>query len=480
MLLFGIAQSKAEAHVETLLISSLQDTIMRTRLLFAFVLLGAVLIAGCRSGNTPAASSNATSSAASSSLSVYLGSQQDSSVTALKASDGSVRWHVQLPGASETRPISASDGMVYVTASDAGSISPPMHTFLYALNASNGSVRWQRETPGAGGIQTVLNGTVYATVSDDTNDPAQQNEVDALSAQNGTMLWQATAQGTSGLGLLVADGAVYVTSRDRSQPGATMTHLYALNAQNGDVRWHAISPFPNAHLLAASDSRLYVEEYVDGPGALIFALDTSTGATRWQFPGAANQNGIFAATLVAAQNGMAYLQTIAGDPLNSSYSYYALHASDGSVQWQSAVKGQVTSQAVLAGQMIYVGTQHSIVQSFDISDGSLCWQMQLDPDPQAPGASVVSVSNGVLYAFEQHTALYAMNTASGARLWDYQAAFLYTTIAAVTNGTIYGVFDADASNSAAQPNQVYALGASDAKLHWQHNASTNYNTPIVG
>lgn len=457
---------------------------MRTRLISALALLSAVLIAGCRSGSTPAASSpatpKATSSPASSSLSVYLGSQQGNSVTALKASDGSQRWSVQLPGAAETRPVSASDGTVYVTASDASNTNPPAHTFLYALNASDGSVRWHRETPGDGGIETVLNGTVYAAVIDDTNDPAQHNEVDALNAQTGTMLWQTTVQGTGYLHLLVADGAVYVTSADRSRSSTNVTYLYALNAQDGKMLWHATTALPNANVLAASDGRLYLEEGVDGPGATIYALDASTGATRWLFPDAANQSNIFAAALVAAENGMAYLQATAGDPLNSSYAYYALHASDGSVQWHTAVKGQVTSQTVLAGKMIYVGTQHSIVLSLDISDGSLRWQMQLDPDPQAPGASVVSVNNGVLYAFVQNTALYAMNTTTGARLWSYQAAFLYTTIAAVTGGAVYGVFDADASNSAAQPNQVYALGASDAKLHWQRNAGTNYDTPIVG
>lgn len=451
---------------------------MRTRLLYVLILLSTVLIAGCGSGVTPAVSSNATSSPASSSLSVYLGSRQGSSVTALKASDGSQRWRVQLPGATETHPVSASEGTVYVTASDASSTNVLAHTFFYALNASNGSVRWQRETPGDGGIKTVLNGTVYATVSDYTNEPVQHNEVDALSARNGTVLWHTTVQGTNGLDLLVADDAVYVTSRDRSQPNET--NLYALNPHTGSVLWHTTSPFPNADLLAASDGRLYVEEYIDGPGAIVFALDTSTGATRWQFPDAANQSSIFAATLVAAENGIAYLLSSAGDPLNSSDSYYALHASDGSVQWHTNLKGQVTSQGVLAGQMIYVGTQHSVVQSLDISDGSLCWQMQLDPNSQAPDASVVSVSNGVLYAFEQNTALYAMNTTTGARLWSYRAAFLYTAIAAVTGGVVYGVFDTDPNNNAAQPNQVYALGASDAKLRWQHNAGANYDTPIVG
>jgi outer membrane protein assembly factor BamB len=129
-----------------------------------------------------------------------------SSIDALDASTGAVRWRMHDSTHAYSAPAVADD-VVYV-GSTAGSVT--------ALDATTGAVRWNSLTGAqADALPAVANGVVYVAYYD--------GSVYALNATSGAQRWRFQTDGAQGMAPspVVADGAVYVSSSQ---------YLYALNA----------------------------------------------------------------------------------------------------------------------------------------------------------------------------------------------------------------------------------------------------------
>lgn len=142
-------------------------------------------------------------------------STNQSSIEALKASDGSLLWTNQ-----DARFVSALQGVVYAITSSNN---------LEALKGSDGALLWQHNL-GTMGLSSlsITNGVLYYLSYD-------VHTLIAFNGSNGSLLWQHLFLGYAGLSAVV-NGTAYVSTTTYVN-GITFNHVHAFNTSNGTLLW---------------------------------------------------------------------------------------------------------------------------------------------------------------------------------------------------------------------------------------------------
>ncbi len=133
----------------------------------------------------------------------------------------------------------------------------------------------------------------------------------------------------------------------------------------------------------------------------------------------------------------------------------AVEAPDQVLKWKSHIpSGTITySAAAVAGGMVYAGTNTSgAVYAFDTKTGTIRWMFQTAGHNVWAGPSV---AGGVVYVGADDQNLYALNAATGAKLWSFNAGTPIVNAPAVVGGVVY-----------LGAGALYALSASDGKQLW--------------
>jgi outer membrane protein assembly factor BamB len=221
---------------------------------------------------------------------IYLQPQNGHRIVALRAKDGAVLWHFQIPSSTDQQVWSlfVGPGHVYLIAYDT---SP--HFTIYALNAQDGKLLWQHEVPSAQ-VQvppvqslSVGSGRVYLGGA---NDGA--GTIDTFNAQNGKLLWQHEAPQPYEESHEV-NGIVYYLQSNV---------LLALRANDGKLLWQYEEPQTNdtkaaIYFIGWTHNVIFirteVNTYLNDLGAFlpcllncplkgIIALNASNGSIYWQ------------------------------------------------------------------------------------------------------------------------------------------------------------------------------------------------------
>ena len=266
-------------------------------------------------------------------------SSGDSTVFALRASDGSLLWHYKINGPIDGT-LSVVDGVVYAISS---------HEMAYALRGSDGTLLWQYRLAGHAIASPMIgNGVAYIGLEEGT--------VYALQAGTGSLLWRFTPPGGAFEPPLVIDGVVFVGISEpnpdmasaahagyalqisnRSVPGGVnkpsklgmIASVYALRAGDGSVLWH--DKLSNGGMdndgtwLTVVDGRVYVGTNVDAHAGHVYALQASNGALLWRYT---TEGGVCSALVV---NDRVYLCSANGV-------VSALRARDGALLWSYLTK----------------------------------------------------------------------------------------------------------------------------------------------
>eukprot|EP00040_Diaphanoeca_grandis_P033889 m.208425 g.208425 ORF g.208425 m.208425 type:complete len:456 (-) comp33006_c0_seq1:118-1485(-) len=227
-------------------------------------------------------------------------------LTALNATTGQPRWHLELgPGSLEDRP-TVADGLLYIVLGAAYTQDPtPPHT-LFAIHADYGRVLWSTNVSGTASQPSVAEGVVYVTasnngvyaynattgvalwftpdVSNQWSTPTvaegllytsqEQGVLHALDALTGAIVWNTTFNGYNAMGPTYYNGVLFLA-------GAFNT-LYAITAKTGKQVWNHTQLCPG-HLWstpAVTAHSVYVGSDADG---VLHVLDTLTGKSQWNF-----------------------------------------------------------------------------------------------------------------------------------------------------------------------------------------------------
>ncbi len=188
----------------------------------------------------------------------------DTSVFAVSASDGAVRWKYTPPdGAPPGGSLAFADNRVYYGTLD--SIDGAEKSVLYVLDATNGALVWQFSM-GAYAGATISNNLIYVSSRD--------QYLYALQTSDGAIIWRSKFSIPVYNSAVSANGALYIT----------LDGAYALDGLTGKVIWH--KPLDNNQSVGFTPvtvvgNVVYLGR-TDGEGnSTIYALNAATGATYW-------------------------------------------------------------------------------------------------------------------------------------------------------------------------------------------------------
>jgi len=258
---------------------------------------------------------------------VYAGSD-DNSLYAFGPS-GAVKWSHAGGGVFDTSSAAIGpDGTIYAGNTDGS---------LYAFNTA-GSLDWTYAVPGAAGTGTsgtsitsspalAADGTIYFHASD--------GNLYALT-QAGVLKWTAAVPGESYAAPTIAsDGTIYI--------GTDGGSFYAINP-DGSQKWLFTAPVPGEPIYTAAAIDASGNLYFGTLNGNVYSLDP-TGRLRWSY---AAGDGVTSAPALA--NGAVYFGGYDGN-------LYALAAASGALQWKYPLGTQVraSAPAVDANGTIYIG-----------------------------------------------------------------------------------------------------------------------------
>jgi outer membrane protein assembly factor BamB len=223
--------------------------------------------------------------------------------------------------------------------------------------------------------------------------------IDALSnvtatSTAGATLWQRdlTAQfdaggGQSGGGLAAGNGRVFATTG--------FGEVVALDQASGSVIWRQRLDSPAAGAPAVDGDKVYVTS-ADGTG---WGIAAATGKVLWHLGGASDNFSMAGGAAPAVDGGRVIF------PFSSGLLMAAATDNGGSL-WTSAVSGtrlgrayanigDITGDPVVAGGVVYAGTEGGRTGAYDLETGARLWTAQegaLNP-PLVVGGSVFAVND---------------------------------------------------------------------------------------
>jgi len=385
---------------------------------------------------------------------LYLGTQEGAWLLAINAATGALVWKTQLespandPFAIITVSPTVVGGTVYtgVASSEegvAGFVSSypccKARGSVVAVNAATGRIKWKRYTVpqgysggGVWGSNPVVDensNTVFVGTGNNYSHPKS----DAVSSIAGTSYGACISAGGSAASCNAADN--YVDA------------ILALDAGTGKLKW--------AKKLVTWNQNQY--------GVTDGSDDWNVGC----FPGVPGTNNCPSNPgpdydFASAPNLITYQttkgpKTILGAGQKSGI-YFALDPKTGAVLWQTQVGpgstlGGMEWGSASDGKRIYVsianffGIPHAVGSAgswaaLDPATGAILWQTA-DPNG-AIDIGPLTVANGVVYAASMAAStgplikqMFALNAATGAPLWSFDAGSSVNAGATVVNGTVY-------------------------------------------
>jgi outer membrane protein assembly factor BamB len=303
---------------------------------------------------------------------VYAGTSQ-STVFALDAVTGKRIWRRATPVGINDQ-VAVSDGAV-VVASGADNA-------VFALGAATGQQLWSHKTNGGILGLAVAGGVIYAGIAVHSG---TTGGVTAWTARTGELLWtrEFDANLDTNGGLTVAGGVVYVTT-DNGE-------IYAYRTADGTKVWRVtgrnVTFGPSAPVVAGG--AVYVCS--GGKVPAVYAVDAATRRPLWWRPMGASQNP---ADLAVAGGAVFAGFTRKGSlPDDETGDLTALDAATGKPRWKDAVPSGVFPAPVIAGGVVYTGSNLGVLEARQAGTGHRLWSYRAT-DTFADG---LAVTGGVVY-----------------------------------------------------------------------------------
>jgi outer membrane protein assembly factor BamB/predicted Ser/Thr protein kinase len=217
-------------------------------------------------------------------------------------------------------------------------------------------------------------------------------QVLGLQAGSGELIWRAGGASTVMFGAPSAsDGLVFVGSADAFVQG--------LSLRSGKTTWRT-RVVGTAELAPTLDAgRLIV---ITDKG-YIYMLQAGSGQVIWDRP--------LTQSMQPPAIGAGRIFVSAGSTL------YALDANDGAVDWVFEAASMITTRAVIAGDMVVVGTERGLLYALRVADG----QPHLHYQASGAVSAAPAADTGTIYVADQSGNLTAISLANATMLWRFHA-----------------------------------------------------------
>ena len=226
----------------------------------------------------------------------------------------------------------------------------------------------------------------------------------------------------------VAGDLVYATS--------VRGTVYALDSRTGAIRWQHRVGNPGdrtwAYQAPTVDGGVVYQAYSTQAGAAVVALDAGSGAVRWLRTGLGANWHSFG---TAAVGGGLVFSAAQGGRIS------ALDAATGAVKWSRAPAGGWTRSApVFAGNLLLMTFQGDILVAVDPATGVEKWRYRSTGSSYLFGggtATAPAVADGVAYAGFADGSVAALDLATGKPKWTQPTGGGVISSPAVSGGTVY-------------------------------------------
>jgi outer membrane protein assembly factor BamB len=240
----------------------------------------------------------------------------------------------------------------------------------------------------------------------------------------------------------VAAGAVYIGSTDQN--------LYAIDQEAGTLKWKFHTDSWVASSPAVSDGTAFFGSF-DGS---FYALDAASGKLKWKFKTEGERrfahkrlHGLqpsgeligdtwdFYLSSPAVYHGAVYFGSGDGN-------VYALDASTGALKWKFHTGDVVHASPAISDGLVVVGSWDGILYALQADTGKPAWQFQAGVDPkignQQGFQSSAAVENGVVYVGCRDSNVYAIDLKTGQKKWAvHNGGSWVITSPAVDDGKVY-------------------------------------------
>ncbi len=311
---------------------------------------------------------------------------------------GTKRWEYNV-GSRSSPPTLGTNGMVYVGLDGSG---------VLALSASTGARKWGVIFSQVWGAPTVgPDGTVYVA--------ATGGGMLAFDGETGVKKWEVALRGTiTATPALGNNGLLYI--------GTDGGRLYAVEAATGAVRWeYATRVWIQGSAAVGADGTVFVGDR----NGKVHALVGETGTNLWQYSGG---GGVYSAPAIGA-DGTVYIDAgwiTALNPLTGAKK-----------NADSQVAGYIWngSPTIASDGTVYVPTINGRLYAMTPNLANTRWLFENGAGSAFSAAAVGA--DGVLYVGCDDSRLYALDGASGTKLWEYNAGGKVSSPVLGGDGTVY-------------------------------------------
>lgn len=355
-------------------------------------------------------------------------------------------WVQHSGGTILSSSAAVADGTVFIGVRDE---DRPDGNGVIALDFATGTCRWWTAAPGAVEGSVAVARDIAGDMAGDTAGnivlaPSVRGPLRALEAGTGAVRWEwmpqhhGSVHGWMYFSPTIADQVDYQVDYQvvyQAYSVASGTFVAALDAGSGRLRWHTAGPVGRnwiSHASPAVDGNLLV--FATAYANLV-ALDTTTGAVRWQTT-LGGGLGVFAKPVIS--DGLV-LQACQGDRL------VAVEAASGTVRWRYEAAGEpllpgggTAATPAVAGGTAYTGFSDGSVTAVRLADGTPLWRYQT----RGAVLSSPAISGGVLYVGSNDGMVRALDRGSGNCVWAYDLGAWVASSPAVTgNAVVVGAWD---------------------------------------
>jgi outer membrane protein assembly factor BamB len=291
----------------------------------------------------------------------------------------------------------------------------------------NPVLNWRVRAGGAVPDQVAIVGDVVYFTSDDS-------VLHAVSRTSGADIWKQSLKTGNTSGPLVADARIYLVDQ--------LGVVRAFDAASGSPLWASTTRYSGTTQPISTGASVYLGS---GDGFLV-AIDPASGTEQWKVKltpsGALVHNP-------AAADGMVYAGTDGGG-------FVAVDAATHQVAWTADLHGDNPGTAVVSAGVAYIATgpdsPTGTLHAFDAKTGTRLW------DASTPLLQSPTILDGTAFSATTQGLVEAMDTSSGALRWSIQLTGKIRPMA-VVGTTLY--LDAD------QEHRVYAVETTTGHRLWQ-------------
>ena len=285
--------------------------------------------------------------------------------------------------------------------------------------------------------------------------------------QPGALVWDTLTDATSmscGETVAVGPDAVYAGFGRK---------LYAVSRSNGDVLWLKDGDSWMFYPVLADGSIYFYTTGEETIGNFAHSLDSSDGSLNWQHEVDGQVRGP-----AVVYDGSVYLTVnhwvIDG---RSEYSYLlSLDASTGTQNWQYRVDEWISTSAIESGGNIYFGTYSGgddYLYSVDPMSGELVRRYE------SPGGSYLTplIAGDSAYILPGGGSVYSMDLSTGTKNWEYRLERSVTGTPVSSNGNVLVLVDD--SIAPYTFHSLHALDAATGSLNWLYRPGEALTNPTV-